>query len=192
MPYSSLQEVINEIEELVPFYEPFAAADLEKEDVEWASLESEGIRTSRLYKGPFPSGFGRLSPASYSPPAELAGNGYPLTLLSGSILPHFGSGTRSLRSSRLRDFSPASWLEIGRGDARKLGLGDGDPVRVASPAGELTTTLRLTDALPAGLLFMPVSFPESPVGELFDTRLDPKSKAPSLKSCAVRLERIKP
>jgi formate dehydrogenase alpha subunit len=192
MPYSSLQEVINEIEELVPFYEPSAAADLAKEDVEWAGLESESIRTSRLYKGPFPSGFGRLSPAGYTPPAELAGKDYPLTLLAGSILPHFGSGTRSLRSPRLRDFSPSSWLEINRDDAKKLGVDDGDPVKVTSSAGELKTTARVTNSLPAGLLFMPVSFPESPVGELFDTRLDPRSKAPSLKSCMVRLERIKP
>jgi formate dehydrogenase alpha subunit len=192
MPYSSLQEVMNEIEELVPFYEHLTSADLEKEDVDWAELESDSVRTKRLYKGPFPSGFGRLSPAEYTPPAELPGNGYPLTLLSGSVLHHFGSGTRSLRSSRLKEFSPSSWLEISRDDAKNLGLSDGDPVRVASPVGELTTTVRVASSLPSGLLFMPISFPDSPASELFDIKLDPRSKAPSLKSCAVRLERIKP
>jgi formate dehydrogenase alpha subunit len=189
MPYSSLQDVINEIEELVPFYQHFTAADLEKEDVDWAGLEGESVRTSRLYKGPFPSGFGRLSPAQYTPPARPAGNGYPLTLLSGSVLPHFGSGTRSLKAPRLKQFSPEPWLEIGRNDAKRLGFGDGDQVRVASPAGELTTTVRVTDSLPSGLLFLPIPFPESPAGELFDIKLDPRSKAPSLKSCMVRLER---
>jgi formate dehydrogenase alpha subunit len=192
MPYSSLQDIINEIEELVPFYEHFTSADLEKEDVEWAGLESESVRTKRLYRGPFPSGFGRLSPAEYTPPTDLSGNGYPLTLLSGSVLYHFGSGTRSLRSSRLKEFSPSSWVEISRDDAKHLGLGDGDPVKVASPVGESTTTVRVTGSLPSGLLFMPISFPDSPVNELFDIKLDPRSKAPFLKSCAVRLERIKP
>jgi formate dehydrogenase alpha subunit len=192
MPYSSPQEVMNEIEELVPFYQPPASADLEKEDVEWATLEREGVRTSRLYKGPFPSGFGRLSPAEYTPPTDLSGNGYPLTSLSGSILHHFGSGTRSLRASRLKGFSPHAWVEVSPDDAKKLGLGDGEPVKVVSPAGELTTTVRVTDSLPAGLVFMPISFPDSPVNELFDIKIDPRSKAPFLKSCAVRLERIKP
>jgi len=192
MPYSSLQDVINEIEELVPFYQHFAAADLEKEDVDWVGLESESVRTKRLYRGPFPSGFGRLSPAEYTPPTDISGDGYPLTLLSGSVLHHFGSGTRSLRAWRLKEFSPHSWLEISREDAKHLGLGDDEPVRVASSVGELTTTVRVNDSLPAGLLFMPISFPESPVNELFDIKLDPRSKAPSLKSCAVRLERIKP
>lgn len=192
MPYSSLQEVMNEIEEMVPFYEHLTSADMEKEDVDWAGLESEGVRTKRLYRGPFPSGFGRLSPVEYTPPTDISGNGYPLTLLSGSVLHHFGSGTRSSRASRLKEFSPHSWLEISRDDAKHLGLGDGDPVKVVSPVGESTTTVRATSSLPSGLLFMPISFPDSPVNELFDIKLDPRSKAPFLKSCAVRLERIKP
>jgi predicted molibdopterin-dependent oxidoreductase YjgC len=189
MPYSSLQEVMSEIEELVPFYEDLTSTDLEKEDADWAGLET--IRTKRLYRGPFPSGFGRLSPAEYTPPTDVSGNSYPLTLLSGSSLHHFGSGTRTLRAWRLKEFSPHCWVEVNRDDARKLGLDDGDQVAVISPAGELTTTVSLNGSLPSGLLFMPISFPESPVNELFDTKLDPRSKAPSLKSCPVRLERIK-
>jgi formate dehydrogenase alpha subunit len=192
MLYTSPQEVMNEIEELVPFYQRPASADLEKEDVDWAELESDSVRTKRLYKGPFPSGFGRLSPIEFSPPTDVSANGYPLTLLSGSILHHFGSGTRSQRASRLKKFSPHSWVEISPDDAKRSGVGDGDPVRVVSSLGELTTTAKLTDSLAAGLLFMPISFPESPTGELFDTKLDPRSKAPFLKSCAVRLERIEP
>ena len=192
MPYSYPQEVRNEIEELLPFYQRPASADLEKEDLDWAELESDSVRTRRLYKGPFPSGFGRLSPAEYTPPTDISGDGYPLALLSGSVLYHFGSGTRSLKASRLKEFSPHSWVEVSRDDAKHLGLGDGDPVKVVSPVGELTTTVRISDSLPAGLLFMPISFPDSPVNELFDIKLDPRSKAPFLKSCAVRLERIKP
>jgi len=191
MPYSSPQEVMNEIEELVPFYQRPASADLEEEDVDWAELESDSVRTKRLYKGPFPSGFGRLSPAEYTLPTDVSGNGYPLTLLSGSILHHFGSGTRSLRASRLKEFSPHSWVEISQDDAKRLGVGDSDPVKVVSSVGELTTTVKVTGSLPSGLLFMPISFPESPTGELFDIKVDPRSKAPFLKSCAVRLERIK-
>ena len=159
--------------------------------MDWAELESDSVRTKRLYKGPFPSGFGRLSPTDYTPPTDVSANGYPLTLLSGSILHHFGSGTRSLRAPRLQEFSPHSWLEISQDDAKRLRVGDGDPVKLMSSVGELTTTVKVSDSLPAGLLFMPISFPESLINELFDIKLDPRSKAPFLKSCAVRLERIK-
>jgi len=41
-----------------------------------------------------------------------------------------------------------------------------------------------------GMLFMPVSFPETPVNALFDIVLNPKTKEPSLKACSVKIEKI--
>jgi len=190
MPYSSAQQVMDEIEELVPLYQRLAYSDFETEDLEWADLENERLGARRLYKGLFPSGFGRFSSVEYTPPTNASGDGYPLTLLSGTILHHFGSGTRSLRASRLKKFSPHAWVEISESDAKHLGYREGDAVKVASPAGEVTTTVKVTETLPPGMLFMPISFPESPVNKLFGIDLDPKAKSPSLKTCAVRLERI--
>ena len=192
LPYSSPQQVMDEIEELVPVYQRLAYKKLEMEDRDWADLESHRLGARRLYKGLFPSGFGRFSPVVYSPSKNGAADGYPLTLLSGSILPHFGNGSRSSRASRLKKFSPHAWVEISQAGAEHLGFSDGDAVKVVSPAGEVTTTIRLTDTLPSGMLFMPMSFPESPVNELFGIALDPQAKTPSLKGCAVRLERISP
>ncbi len=190
MPYSSPQQVMDEIEELVPLYQRLAYTGFETEDLDWADFESSRLGARRFYKGPFPSGFGRFSPVEYTPPTNVSGDRYPLTLLSGSILHHFGSGTRSLRASRLNRFSPHAWVEISQADAEHLGFSDGNIVRVVSPAGEVTTTVRVTDTLPSGMLFMPMSFPESPVNELFGIVLDPRAKTPALKGCAVRLERI--
>ncbi|MFC2002143.1 formate dehydrogenase subunit alpha [Chloroflexota bacterium] len=189
LPYSSPQQVMEEIEELVSFYQRLAYADFETEDLDWADLEGGHLGTRRLYQGPFPSGFGRFSPVEYTPPPNGAGEVYPLTLITGSILYQFGSGTRSLRASRLKKFSPHAWVEISQTDAKHLGFSDGDVVKVISPAGEVTSTARVTDTLPSGLLFMPLSFPESPVNELFSIALDPQAKTPALKQCAVRLER---
>ncbi|UCH42788.1 MAG: formate dehydrogenase subunit alpha [Dehalococcoidales bacterium] len=192
MPYSTLQQVMTEIEDLVPLYQYLADADLKIEGLGRADLESERLRARRLFKGLFPSGFGRFSPVEYNQPVGQTDNGYPFTLVSGSILYQFGSGTRSLKASRLRRFWSESWLEINEDDAEYSGYGDGDVVRVISPIGEVTTTVRVTNALPKGLLFMPVSFPESPVNKLYGVNLDPRAKAPSFKPCAVRLERINP
>jgi len=189
MPYSSPRQVMDEIEELVPLYQRLAYRDFETEDLEWADLESGRLGTRRLYKGLFPSGFGRFSPVQCIPPTNVLGDNYPLTLLAGSILAHFGSGTRSMRASRLKKSSPHAWVEISEADAKHLGFDDGDEVRVVSPMGEVTTAVRVTDTLPSGMLFMPISFPETPVNELFGITLDPRAKAPALKGCAVRLER---
>ncbi|MBM4433297.1 MAG: formate dehydrogenase subunit alpha, partial [Chloroflexi bacterium] len=190
MRYSSPQQIMDEIEELVPLYQPLAYANFEKEDVEWADLESGRLGERRLYKGLFPSGFGRFTPVEYIPLAKVSQDGYPMTLLTGSILFHFGSGTRSMRASRLKKFSPHGWVELNMADAEKLGFGEGDVVRVVSLIGEVATTIKVTAALPQGILFMPASFADSPVNELFDIAIDSQTKAPPLKVCAVRLERI--
>ncbi len=190
MPYSSPRQVMDEIQELVPLYQRLAYADFEAQDLAWADLEGSHLGARRLYKGLFPSGFGRFSPVEYVPPAGLSGDEYPLTLMVGSTLPHFGSGTRSSRSPRLKKFSPQAWVEICNHDARRLSVNDGDKVRVVSHVGDMTTSIRVTETLPSGMLFMPMSFPGSPVNELFGIVLDPRSKTPSLKSCAVRLERM--
>jgi formate dehydrogenase alpha subunit len=189
MAYSSPRQVMDEIQELVPLYQRLAYADFEAEDLAWADLEGSHLGARRLYKGLFPSGFGRFSPVEYVPPG-LSGDEYPLTLMVGSTLPHFGSGTRSSRSPRLKKFSPQAWVEVSHHDAKHFNVSDGDSARLISPLSNVTAKVRVTDTLPAGMLFMPMSFPESPVNELFGIVLDPRSKTPSLKSCAVRLERM--
>jgi formate dehydrogenase alpha subunit len=189
MPYASHQEVMEEIEDMVPFYRHVAYADTDSMGMDWGDVESSTPGTRRLHKGLFPSGFGRFSPVEYTSPQDVAADGYPFTLMAGSTRYHFGAGSRSSRSSRLSRFSPAACLEISDVDAAELGIANGDTVKVASAQGGLSTTAKVSNKLPPGLLFMPISFPDSPVYELFGAVLDPQVKAPALKTCAVRLER---
>ena len=190
MPYSSLQQVMDEIQELVPLYQVMGYRDSETRGIYWTELDGDPLRTRRLYKGQFPSGFGRFSPVQYEPRAEIPKDGYPITLLAGSVLYHSGTGSRSSRSPRLSEFSPKAYVEIGESDAKQVGIGQGDEVRVISPVGEVTAVAKFTDTLPEGMLFMPLSFPATPVNQLFGIALDPRAKTPALKACAVKLERI--
>ena len=192
MPYSSLQQVKEEIQELVPLYQDTGYMDPEAKDMHRGELEKAPLRSRRLYKGQFPSGFGRFSPVQYEPQEETPKDGYPLTLLTGSVLYHSGTGSRSSRSPRLSEFSPESYLEIGEPDATQFGISEGDEVRVVSPTGEVTAVAKFTDVLPEGMLFMPLSFPSTPINQLFGIALDPRAKTPALKACAVKLERIQP
>jgi len=190
LPYSSIQQIRSEIEELVPLYQRRDYTGNDMESLDWADLDKSQLKNRRLYKGPFPSGFGRFHPVNYSRTENETSKDFPFLLVTGSILQHFGCGTRSSRASRLNKFVPQSWVEISRIDAEKLRHSDGDTVKVVSPSGGITCTIRVTDVLPAGMLFMPQSFPESNSNELFDIVLDVSSKTPASKRCAVKLERI--
>jgi len=192
MPYSSLQEVMDEIQEMVSLYQITDYRDSQTKDIHRAELDRDPLKKRRLYKGQFPSGFGRFSPVHYEPPAEMPKDGYPLTLLVGSILYHSGTGSRSSRSPRLRAFSPEAYVEIGESDAGQVGISDGESVKVISPIGEVNAVAKITDTMPEGMLFMPLSFPSTPVNQLFGITLDPRTKTPALKACAVKLERAEP
>jgi formate dehydrogenase alpha subunit len=184
MPLSSLKQVMEEIEGLVPLYEGYTDSE------RLYQAEPETWEPRRTYMKQFLSGFARFSPVEYIPLSEGAKEDYPFTLLTGTILYHFGTGARSSRASRSKKFLPRAFVEIGESDAKKLGISHSDKVKLISPVAELTTAVRITDTLPEGIVFMPVSFPESPVNRLFGIVLDPAAKTPSLKACNVRIEGI--
>lgn len=182
MPYSSLQDVMSEIEGLVSSYEAFT--DSERQD------ELAYGETGRTYGSQFLKGFARFCPIEYTLQARERKSDYPFTLLTGTILHHFGTGSRSSRSLRLKKFSPEAFVEICESDAKKLAITNGEKVKLISTVGEVTATVKITDAMPEGMLFVPISFPETPVNELFDIILDPETKAPSLKACSVKIEKF--
>jgi len=184
LPFSSLQDIMGEIEELVPSYEAYT--DSARQD-EFAHEEAGGSSGRPLLKG-----FARFSPVEYALQAREGKTDYPFTLLTGAILYHCGTGSRSSRARRLKKFMPRSFVEICESDARKLAVTDGDEVKVISAVGEVATTIKVSDTVRKGMVFMPLSFPDTPVNALFDIVLDPETKAPSVKACSVKIERISP
>jgi predicted molibdopterin-dependent oxidoreductase YjgC len=173
---------MSEIEELVPSYEAYT--DSERQD------ELAYGETGRTYGRQLLKGFARFSPVEYTPQAGERKSDYPFTLLNGTTLYHFGTGSRSSRSLRLKKFSPEAFLEIGESDAKKLAITDGEKVKVISAVGEVTAMVKITYTLREGMLFMPVSFPETQVNGLFDIVLNPETKSPSLKACSVKIEKL--
>jgi formate dehydrogenase alpha subunit len=193
MPYSSPQQVMDEIVDTCQLatyslYEENGHIESEAQSLYQAESSSHwGV--GRIHGGQFPAGFARFCPVEYVPPAK-GKRGYPFTLLTGVIPNHFGTGSRSSRSARLKKFSPEAYVEIGKSDAKKLAITDGEKVKLISTVGEVTTIAKITDTLRQGMLFMPVSFPETPVNELFDIVSNPETKAPSLKACSVKIEKL--
>jgi formate dehydrogenase alpha subunit len=191
MPYSSSQEIMEEIKEMVPFYHDVGYGATDSLGLELKEADDSVPGNRRLHSGPFPSGFGRFSHVEFKPPTDVASDEYPFTLLAGSVLFSFGAGTRSSHSKRLKRYSPEAFLSISNGDAKEAGIRDGDKVKVTSALGEVAANVKIDSSLPRGLLFMPISIAESPIYELFDATLTRSAKAPALKSCPVKLERTK-
>jgi len=185
LPFSSLQQVIDEMEEIAPKYHAYADSARRYQ----AGLPP--LETSHSNKVQSSKENARFSPVDHTKQEVEVNGDYPFNLLTGTTLYHFGSGTRSSRAWRLKKYSPEPFVEIGESDAKELKITQGDTVKITSPAGEVTTTTRITDTLPDRTIFMPVTPAEAPVNNLFDIVLDPEAKTPSFKSQKVRIERVK-
>jgi len=62
-------------------------------------------------------------------------------------------------------------------------------VQVISRRGEVRVKARITEDSPPGVVTMSFHFPESPTNRLTNSAMDPVSKIPGSKICAVRLEK---
>jgi anaerobic selenocysteine-containing dehydrogenase len=80
-------------------------------------------------------------------------------------------------------------VEINPEDALALGITDGEMVKVASRRGEIEAKAKVTEVSPVGVVFMTFHFAESAANLLTNSALDPVSKIPEYKVCAVRVEK---
>ena len=73
------------------------------------------------------------------------------------------------------------------GDAKRLALQDGQQVRVVSRRGEASFRLRITDDSPEGKVNIHMHDPERMCNLMTTDAVDPISKQPEFKICAVRV-----
>jgi len=81
-------------------------------------------------------------------------------------------------------------VEISPADAKDLGVEDGNWIRVVSRRGEIQAKAKVTPRSLQGCVFIPFHFAEAAANRLTHAALDPVSKIPELKVCAVRIEKI--
>jgi nitrate reductase NapA len=128
----------------------------------------------------------------HEPPAEATDDRYPFWLSVGRVIEHWGSGAMTRRIPVLHRAQPRAYVEMNRSDATRLGIRDGETVRVVSRRGSLNLEARVdfrTQPL-RGHLFVPTFDEGAPVNVLTLDALCPISGQPDFGKCAVRVERI--
>ncbi len=84
---------------------------------------------------------------------------------------------------------PRSYAQINVQDGERLKIKDGELVKLKSRRGETDTIARLTDDVAPGVVYMSMHFADG-VNNLTNTALDPLSKMPELKHCAISIEKL--
>jgi assimilatory nitrate reductase catalytic subunit len=123
--------------------------------------------------------------AAESPDAE-----YPLFLTTGRVMAQYQSGTQTMRVDELRKVAPEVFVEIHPITAQSYGIGPQDKVRVTTRRGTLTAKASLTGAIRMDTIFIPFHFAGAGRANILTNPvLDPVSRMPEFKVCAVRIEK---
>jgi len=126
------------------------------------------------------------------PPPEPPDADYPFVLLTGrGTSSQWHTQSRSAKSAVLRKLYPeAIYVELHPDDARKIGVRAGESVRVRSRRGELVAAAVPTATVAPGQVFLPMHY--AATNRLTHWGVDPHSRQPSYKACAVALDRASP
>ena len=161
------------------------------ESVIWPCPTPEHPGTPILHREKFATanGKGQFFGIEYRPPAEVADAEYPFTLMTGRLVFHYHSRSQTGRCVDLDREVPRSYAQINVEDAERLKIKDGELIKLKSRRGETDTVARVTDDVAPGVIYMAMHFAEG-VNNLTNTALDPMSKMPELKHCAISVEKL--
>ncbi|MBP8980414.1 MAG: molybdopterin-dependent oxidoreductase, partial [Syntrophobacterales bacterium] len=188
MNYTTAQEIMEEIVKVTPSYGGITYKRLEKNGLQWPCPTLDHKGTKFLHKDRFSRGLGLFHAIDYIPPAELPDAEYPFLLSTGRVLYHYHTGTMTRLSQGAMQRCPESLVEINPADGEKMGIADGQMVKVTSRRGTVQARAKLTERSAPGSIFMNFHFAEAAVNLLTNPALDPIGKIPEYKVCAVKVE----
>ena len=160
----------------------------------WPCPAPDHPGTPRLYEGGkfyHADGKAKFHPVEYRPPAEDVDAEYPVILTTGRVVSQYLSGTQTRRIGPLVDQFPEPKVELHPELARSVGVKSGDRVRVTSRRGQVVLACQVTKAIRPDTVFIPYHWSEEKSANRLTIRaLDPISKIPEFKVCAVKVERV--
>jgi assimilatory nitrate reductase catalytic subunit len=159
----------------------------------WPCPSEDHPGTPRLFEERFyhPDGKARFHALEYAPPAETPDQEYPLILTSGRVVYQYLSGNQTRRIGFLVQQCPEPYVEIHPDTAARLGVEDGEYVKVISRRGEGVFPALIVKTIRPDTIFIPYHWGEQlAANQLTNPALDPTSKIPEYKACAARVEKI--
>jgi formate dehydrogenase major subunit len=184
----------NDVRSLSPVHAGMTYERLDSEQgLQWPCYDEndpgELFLHSRLWERPLNGPRVTFQPAEHDPPVERLTEEYPLRLTTGRRLDEYNTGVQtSAYASPLRR---GESLDISPEDAARLGISDGEVVRVTSRRGGIDVAVRIDEGLRPGLTFMTPHFQDEVATNILTIdATDPKSGTAEFKAAAIRVDRL--
>src|SRR3954462_9835908 len=166
----------------------------DEQGVFWPCPADDHPGTPRLFSDRFatPDGRARFLRVEHVDAHERPDADYPYVLTTGRVLAQYQSGTQTRRTRSLQLIAPTPRAELHPDLARRLGIGPDDVVELTTRRGRARFHALLTDAVRPDVVFAPFHWGGgSSANSLTDAdALDPTSKMPAFKVCAVAVARV--
>jgi formate dehydrogenase major subunit len=146
----------------------------------------------RLWRFREPERQGPKAPFSVvldEPPVDELSDEFPMRLTTGRRLESYNTGVQTNQFSS--PLHRGESIDLCPEDAERLGVAEGEPVKIVSRRGEIEAPVHVTSALRPGLAFMTFHFPdEVQTNIITNDAYDPKSGTSEFKATAIRVERL--
>jgi assimilatory nitrate reductase catalytic subunit len=161
----------------------------DEQGVFWPCPSEEHPGTPRLFAQRFffPDGKARFQVVHHRPAGEEPDRDYPLYFTTGRYKEHYNSGAQTRRVDKLVDAQPEPRLQMHPRLAAQLNVLDGGLVKVESRRGSVIFRVAVNAEIRPDTLFAPFHWGgRAAANELTNPALDPTSRMPEFKVCAVR------
>jgi len=203
--YASSEEIFAEFTQLTKGrlcdYSGVSYARLQEEGpLQWPVPEVDHPGTERLYTNwrfPTPDGRANFVAVEHQEIHERPDKSYPLILTTGRVKNQWHTMTRTGKSKGLLKDAPQPFLELHPQDAKHRQIHDGERVVVTSRRGKAVVCARVSKKIRTGTCFMPFHWGRmaginQAANNLTLDAVDPISKEPEFKACAVQVEKDGP
>jgi len=170
----------------------YAGISYERIDAEqgvfWPCPAEDHPGTPRLFADGFPTpdGRARFVRVEHRDPAELPDRDFPYVLTTGRNMQQYQSGNQTRRVNALNLAQPEPRAELHPDLARRHGIADSDMVELRTRRGRAVFRARLNDGIRPDTIFAPFHWVGANL--LTNPALDPHSRMPAFKACAVAIE----
>jgi predicted molibdopterin-dependent oxidoreductase YjgC len=194
--HPSAEDLWNELRTLSPMHAGMSYQRLEElGGIQWPCYDEhhpgEMFLHARLWeedpaKRGAPAPF---TPVEQEPPVDELSPEFPIRLTTGRRLDSFNTGVQS--GQYTTPIRRPETLNLSPEDASRLGMAEGEVVRVSSRRGSLEVPVHVDEQLRAGLAFMTLHFPDQvPTNVLTLDAWDPKSGTAEFKATAIRVDKL--
>ncbi|MDQ4085487.1 MAG: molybdopterin oxidoreductase family protein [Actinomycetota bacterium] len=153
----------------------------------WPCPAPEHPGTPRLFLDRFatPDGRARFHAVEHRAAAEEPCGRFPFHLTTGRVLAQYQSGAQTRRIRELDTAEPGLFVELHPVVARRLEVGEGALLRIATRRGSTVAPVRLSTGIRPDTIFMPFHWVGANL--LTNDALDPSSRMPEFKVCAAQV-----